>query len=97
VELARRAPLPDAHHGRLRPDGYGRYLHPNGEISFYLELDRGTETQKRLRAKLDAYLHQLATHEDARYANVLLLVQGRRRLRGLLNDRALDGPPWLWA
>lgn len=87
----------DAHHGQLRPDGYGRYLHPHGEISFYLELDRGTEPQTRLRAKLDAYLHQLAGSEDARYANVLLIVQGRRRLRGLLNDPALDGPPWLWA
>jgi hypothetical protein len=82
--------------GGARPDGYGRYLHPAGEITFYLELDRGTETQARLHAKLDSYLAQLATNKDAARANILLLVQGNRRLRRL-RDPALQGPPWLWA
>jgi len=82
--------------GAGRPDGYGRYLHPRGEITFYLELDRGTETLARLRAKLDTYVKQLGSNPDAARANVLLLVEGRRRLRGLA-DPALDGPPWIWA
>lgn len=82
--------------GAGRPDGYGRYLHPRGELTFYLELDRGTETLARLRAKLDTYLKQLGSNSDATGANVLLLVEGRRRLRGLA-DPALEGSPWIWA
>jgi hypothetical protein len=27
----------------VRPDGYGRYLLPDGEVTFYLEADRATE------------------------------------------------------
>jgi Replication-relaxation len=27
----------------LKPDGFGRYLHPGGACEFYLEYDRGTE------------------------------------------------------
>lgn len=82
--------------GAGRPDGYGRYLHSHGEITFYLELDRGTETLARLRSKLDTYVKQLGSNPDATRANVLLLVEGRRRLRGLA-DPAFAGPPWIWA
>lgn len=82
--------------GAGRPDGYGRYLLPHGEITFYLELDRGTETRARLRAKLDAYLKALAANPDARLGNVLLLAPSRRRLRGLA-EPTLQGPPWIWA
>jgi hypothetical protein len=82
--------------GAGRPDGYGRYLLPHGEITFYLELDRGTESRTRLRAKLEAYLKALAANPDARFGNVLLHVPSRRRLRGLA-DPVLQGPPWIWA
>jgi hypothetical protein len=82
--------------GAGRPDGYGRYLHPRGEISFYLELDRGTETSRRLRAKLEAYITALATNPDAGLGNVLLLTEGKRRLNAL-TDPSLQGPPWIWA
>lgn len=80
----------------LRPDGYGRYLLPDGEITFYLELDRGTEPQGRLRDKLLAYGRALAAHEDVSLGNVLLLVRGGRRLRAL-DGPELHGPPWIWA
>jgi len=82
--------------GACRPDGYGRYLHPQGEISFYLELDRGTETAHRLKEKLAAYSRALARASGAEYGNVILLVPGPRRL-STLNDADLVGPPWLWA
>lgn len=82
--------------GACRPDGYGRYLHPEGEISFYLELDRGTEPAHRLRDKLAAYGRALARAPNAEYGNVILLLRGARRLRSV-DDPALAGPPWLWA
>lgn len=79
-----------------RPDGYGRYLFPHGEVSFYLEVDRGTEQQARLREQLAAYGRALASAENLALANVLLLVTGGRRLRAL-DGPALKGPPWIWA
>ena len=82
--------------GACRPDGYGRYLHPEGEISFYLELDRGTEPAHRLRDKLTAYSRALTHAPNPEYGNVILLLPGARRLRNL-DDPALAGPPWLWA
>ena len=82
--------------GPLRPDGYGRYLLPDGELTFYLELDRGTEPAKRVAAKLVAYQRALANDPKPRYANVLLVCQSKRRLANLAKG-APDGPPWPWA
>jgi hypothetical protein len=82
--------------GAVRPDGYGRYLHPGGEITFYLELDRGTEPHRRLREKLAAYQRALATDPHVSLANVLLILPGRRRLL-MLDQGSLHGPPWIWA
>lgn len=82
--------------GVLRPDGYGRYLLPGGEITFYLELDRGTEPGKRVAAKLAAYQRALANDPEPRYANVLLVCHSKRRLANLATH-APDGPPWTWA
>lgn len=82
--------------GPLRPDGYGRYLLPDGELTFYLELDRGTEPAKRVAAKLAAYQRALANDPESRYANVLLVCHSKRRLANLARQ-APDGPPWTWA
>jgi hypothetical protein len=81
--------------GAVRPDGYGRYLHPGGEITFYLELDRGTEPHRRLHHKLAAYQRALASHEQVQLANVLVLLASRRRLR-TVDEGSLRGPPWIW-
>lgn len=43
----------------VKPDGFGRYLHPGGACQFYLEYDRGTEAFGALSRKLEGYL-QLA-------------------------------------
>lgn len=78
----------------VRPDGYGRYLLPDGEVTFYLEVDRATEPTRRVKAKLDAYKQALAadTHRDR--GNVLLVCDGRRRLANLARC-APSGPPWV--
>jgi len=40
----------------VKPDGFGRYLHPGGACQFYLEYDRGTEAFGALSTKLEGYL-----------------------------------------
>jgi len=37
------------------PDGWGRYLVPEGEVIFFLEWDRGTVQRVRLRSKVSQY------------------------------------------
>lgn len=81
--------------GRIRPDGYGRYLLPDGEVSFYLELDRSTEPGKRVGEKLVGYTRALATVDGRDRANILLVCHGQRRLRNLA-AHAPTGPPWVW-
>lgn len=82
--------------GHVRPDAYGRYLFPDGELTFYLELDRGTEPAKRVGAKLAGYTAALATDTGRGRGNILLLCHSRRRLMSLAGH-APQGPPWIWA
>ncbi|HEY5288148.1 MAG TPA: replication-relaxation family protein [Solirubrobacteraceae bacterium] len=79
----------------VRPDGYGRYLLPDGEITFYLEIDRGTETTKRVKDKLAAYKRALAADRNRDRGNILLVCESRRRLTSLARC-APAGPPWVW-
>ena len=79
----------------MRPDGYGRYLLPEGEITFYLELDRGSEPAGRIKTKLDAYRQALAADPRREQGNILLVCQGPRRLANLARC-APPGPPWVW-
>jgi Replication-relaxation len=79
----------------VRPDGYGRYLLPDGEITFYLELDRATETTRRVKTKLDAYRQALAADPHRDRGNILLVCEGQRRLANLARC-APPGPPWVW-
>jgi hypothetical protein len=44
----------------VKPDGFGRYLHPEGACEFYLEYDRGTEAFGALSRKLEGYLRLAA-------------------------------------
>jgi Replication-relaxation len=44
----------------IKPDGFGRYLHPRGACEFYLEYDRGTEAFGALSRKLEGYLRLAA-------------------------------------
>src|SRR6266536_1613089 len=73
--------------GRIRPDGYGRYLLPNGEVTFYLEVDRSTEQGKRVGQKLAGYTRALATVDRRERANRSALDLGHHR------QPALPAPP----
>jgi hypothetical protein len=62
----------------VKPDGFGRYLHPGGACEFYLEYDRATEARGALTRKLDGYLRLAAgwtkEQELTGFPNLLLLV-----------------------
>src|SRR6266511_2765688 len=62
----------------VKPDGFGRYLHPGGACEFYLEYDRGTEAFGALARKLEGYLRLAAgwtkEQELLGFPNVLIIV-----------------------
>src|SRR6266540_2437826 len=78
------------------PLATGRYLLASGELTFYLELDRGTEPAKRVGAKLATYTTALATDTGRERGNILLICHSQRRLQSLA-AQAPQGPPWIWA
>jgi hypothetical protein len=62
----------------VKPDGFGRYLHPGGACERYLEYDRGTEAFGALARKLEGYLRLAAgwtTEQDLTgFPNLLIIV-----------------------
>jgi hypothetical protein len=62
----------------VKPDGFGRYLHPAGACEFYLEYDRGTEAFGALSRKLEGYLRLAAGWTEEQeligFPNLLLIV-----------------------
>ena len=62
----------------VKPDGFGRYLHPGGACEFYLEYDRGTEAFGALSRKLKGYLRLAAgwtkEQELTGFPNLLIIV-----------------------
>jgi hypothetical protein len=67
----------------VKPDGFGRYLHPGGACEFYLEYDRATEASRALARKLEGYL-KLASgwtreQELTGFPNLLVLVPEEER------------------
>lgn len=69
----------------IKPDGFGRYLHPGGACEFYLEYDRGTEALGALSKKLEGYLRLAAgwTREGdlTGFPNLLVVVPEAERER----------------
>jgi hypothetical protein len=67
----------------IKPDGFGRYLHPNGACEFYLEYDRATEAFGALSRKLEGYLKLAAGwtrgKELTGFPNLLILVPEEER------------------
>ena len=77
--------------GWIRHDGFGRYVHPEGACDFYLEYDRGTETQKQVADKLAGYVAVARdwTEEGAKgFPNLLVVCPSPTRER--LIARALE-------
>ncbi len=62
----------------VKPDGFGRYLHPGGACEFYLEYDRGTEAFGALARKLEGYLRLAARWTEDQellgFPNLLLII-----------------------
>jgi hypothetical protein len=62
----------------VKPDGFGRHLHPGGACEFYLEYDRGTEAFGALARKLEGYLRLAAgwtkEQELSGFPNLLIVV-----------------------
>ena len=67
----------------IKPDGFGRYLHPGGACEFYLEYDRATEAFGALARKLEGYLRLAAgwtrEQELTGFPNLLVLVPEEER------------------
>jgi len=61
------------------PDGWGRYLVPEGEVVFFLEWDRGTEQRRRLRMKVSRYDRYFRGRRDAAQNQVLFVVPSAAR------------------
>ena len=58
---------------RISPDGWGRYLTSGGEVTFFLEWDRSTESPHRLSKKVADYADHFASRTDAKLNNVLFV------------------------
>jgi hypothetical protein len=62
----------------IKPDGFGRYLHPGEACEFYFEYDRATEARGALTRKLEGYLKLAAgwtrEQELTGFPNVLVVV-----------------------
>jgi Replication-relaxation len=67
----------------IKPDGFGRYLHPGGACEFYFEYDRATEASGALSRKLEGYLRLAAgwtrEQELTGFPNLLALVPEEER------------------
>ena len=71
----------------VKPDGFGRYLHPGGACEFYLEYDRGTEAFGALSRKFEGYLRLAAGWTEDRdltgFPNLLIIVPEEVRDAGV--------------
>jgi len=87
---------------RLRPDAFFQALYENKLYSFFLELDRGTESNNRFVAmKVPTYLKMIRDNIQTRdfginYFGVLVVVQSTERLNNLwvLISRKIKGVFW---
>jgi hypothetical protein len=64
----------EAHELGPIPDGWGRYLLPEGEVIFFLEWDRGTLKRARIRSKATYYRTYFRGRQRATTTNVLFVV-----------------------
>jgi hypothetical protein len=87
----------DACAGIVRPDGYGDYTDPQGEIGFFYEHDTGTETLDTLTEKITKY----STLARAGVGNPVLFglpsAQREEHFHAALNGSWPAGPPVLVA
>lgn len=73
---------------RFKPDGYGRYLYQDKLYSFFLEMDRSTETNKSFQNKIRRYLDYKRSGRyselfGVRFFKLLVVTTTKRRLANL--------------
>ena len=79
----------DAHELGPIPDGWGRYLLPEGDVIFFLEWDRGTLKRARIHSKVSRYRAYFRGRQRATTTNVCLVVPTLSRedqVRGEIAD-----------
>jgi hypothetical protein len=79
---------------RLSPDGWGRYLHASGEVTFFLEWDRSTESAHRLGRKVADYTEHFSGRAEAHLSNVIFVAPTETReavIRAVIEHRLQDG------
>jgi hypothetical protein len=86
---------------RLIPDGYCQYRYRDQLWSFFLELDRSTESHRRIQAKVEAYLRfglsgLYQRHFGLKFFRVLLVALNEKRLLNLkrLIEKTTDKIFW---
>jgi hypothetical protein len=85
----------------FKPDGYGRYLYKDKLYSFFLELDRSTETNVKFEDKLRSYLEYQRSGSYQRkfgvkFFKVLTVTTTPRRMRNLKNVADALGSDLFW-
>jgi hypothetical protein len=85
----------EAHELGPIPDGWGRYLLPEGEVIFFLEWDRATLRRSRIRSKVSQYRTYFRGRQRAATTNVLFVVpsisreaQIREEILAVIRDTA---------
>ena len=85
----------------IRPDGYGRYLYGGRLFSFFLELDRATETNSRFQRKVRSYMDYARSGRyqqtyGVRFFRVLTVTTSLGRLKNLVDTTQdfTDGVFW---
>jgi hypothetical protein len=85
----------EAHELGPIPDGWGRYLLPEGEVIFFLEWDRATLRRSRIRSKVSQYRTYFRGRQRAATTNVLFVVpsvsreaQIREEILAVIRDAA---------
>ncbi len=86
---------------RIRPDGYGRYWYEGKLYSFFLELDRSTETDGKFEGKVRSYIDYSRSGRyyqtfGVRFFRVLTVTTTARRLSNLkrITEGIADGLFW---
>ena len=84
---------------RITPDGWGRYLNTTGEVAFFLEWDRATESAERIRQKAISYRRHFSRQPNVGLNHVLFVAPGQAREAAIafaLEEELVDGGPTFW-
>jgi hypothetical protein len=102
IELKLWKSEPELTNVQLIPDGYCRYEYKNLLWSVFLELDRSTESHRRIQAKVEQYLHfglsgLYQRHFGLKFFRALIITLNEKRLGNLkqLIERTTDKLFWL--